>query len=180
MMMTETPQTAATRSRLAYTIRSLFVREHALITVLSGLEPFIDDARLLDLISQHGEATRMQVKRLRCIASIVDIELPATDSLQAIDDVRHFAQHIGHRLTQLDTSASIAEALMHIATVELSLYRVARLLVNGLSEQEAAELLHASEEEESQFAAALRDLGASAANPANRAESRITSVSSSF
>jgi ferritin-like metal-binding protein YciE len=113
---------------------------------------------LLKLLADHAEATRMQVKRLRYIASSVHIDLPASDSLQMIDDIRHFAQHVGHRLSHERTTPGLANALMHMATVELSLYRVARLLINDLGEPEAAELLSASEEEESQFAAAVREL----------------------
>ncbi len=145
-------------TRVRWTVQALYVRQHAIVAVLSSVMPRVDDGDLSDVLRRHLGETRVQIRRLRCVGQILELDFADLDDLQTLDELRSFAHDLAQGLLHGSIDAVAIKALMKLAVVEHGLYSYARTVCQDTAEWEIAGLLLASEEEEERFVADLSAL----------------------
>ena len=145
-------------TRVKWTVHALYVRQHAMVAVLSSVQHRVEDADLAELINRHLGETRVQIRRLRCVGQVLDVDFSQVDDLQTLADLREFAHELAQGLLHGSVDAVAGKALMNLAVVEHGLYSYARSVCQDMAEWEIAGLLLASEEEEERFVEDLSTL----------------------
>lgn len=152
------PPTFDLMTRVRWTAHALYVRQHAMVAVLSSVRHRVEDPDLADLLTQHLGETRIQIRRLRIVGQVLDVDFSQVDDIQTLADLRDFAHDLAQGLLNGSVDSVATKALINLAIVEHGLYSYARTVCQDLAEWEIAGLLLASEEEEERFVEDLHAL----------------------
>lgn len=138
-------------TRVRWTVHALYVRQHAMVAILSSVHHRVEDAELADLLARHLGETRVQIRRLRCVGQVLEVDFSNVDDMQTLSDLKDFAHDLAQGLLHGSVDVVAIRALMNLAVVEHGLYSYARTVCQDMAEWEIAGLLLASEEEEARF-----------------------------
>ncbi|GAB3949794.1 ferritin-like domain-containing protein [Spirosoma harenae] len=149
---------------MEHTIRDLYSAENQILEALPQLIQQAQDDKLRQALQLHQQQTEQQVQRLEQIAEQMDID-PDGETCMAMQGLVEEAQDLLSQLEEGPVSdAAIIGAAQKVEHYEIASYGTARTLAQQAGQDQVADLLQQTLEEEKQTDEKLTEIATSQVN----------------
>ena len=163
---------------LTDSLKDLYSAEHQLIKALPKMARAASSPKLKRAFESHLKETRQQVKRLEQVFSGLDAS-PKGKKCKAMEALLEEGKELMNAESETEVlDAALIAAAQKVEHYEIAGYGSVRTFANLLNEDEAARLLQATLDEESETNEILNGLAESIVNPEAVSETKLAQASS--